>query len=170
MKVRDGLMRMAGREELFEGVTASIRLDESLISIDTLTREGERGRVRASGSVELVSGGLKGYRFRIDGTELTTTEPGVYAAVFDGAFTVTDGPMVHGQRLPFVAGNVIVRRAVILYDFANVSETEVVPRAPQRCNGPTESGHRRQQCALAAADGDIEFSINLSVEQKPDAL
>ncbi len=172
MNVRDGIMRMAGREELFEGVTANIRLDESKISIDTLTaRQGDRGRVRASGSVELAGGGLKGYRFRIDGTELTTTEPGLYAAVFDGAFTVTDGPVVHGQRLPFVAGNVVVRRAVILYDFANVSETEVVAQSAAplywtyRINVAADNNVRWQP-----PDGDIEFSINLNVEQKPDAL
>ncbi len=172
MKVRDGIMRMAGRTELFEGVSADIRLDESRITIDTLTaRQGERGRVRASGSVELAGGGLKGYQFRIDGTELTTTEPGMYAAVFDGAFTVSDGPVVHGQRLPFVAGNVVVRRAVILYDFANVSETEVVAQSAAplywtyRINVEADNNVRWQP-----PDGDIEFSINLNVEQRPDAL
>ena len=172
VKVRDGIMRMAGREELFEKVTANIRLDESRISIDTLTaRQGERGRVRASGSVELVRGGLKGYRFRIDGTELTTTEPGFYAAVFDGAFTVSDGPIVRGQHLPFVEGNASVRRAVITYDFANVSETEVVAQTA----APLYWTYRIQLTAdnnvrWQPPDGDIQFSVNLNVEQKPDAL
>ena len=172
MKVSDGKLRMAGREELFEGVTASVTLDESRITVDTLAaRQGEHGRVRGSGVVELAGGKLKGYHFGLAVNEITTTEPGLYAVLFDGRFDVTNGPSIHGQPVPFVSGNADVRRAVILYDFANVSEAEQVAQTA----APLYWTYRIHLSAdnnihWQPSDGDIEFNANLDIQQRTDAL
>ncbi len=172
LKVSDGVVRMTGRDELFQNVTASVRLDEAKITVDTLTaRQGDRGRVTGSGTVELANGGLKGYQFKLGVTEIATTEPGLYAALFDGAFQITDGPVVRGQRLPYVTGNATLRRAVILYDFANVSEQDLVAQTAAPLFW-TYNVHlsANNNVHWQPPDGDIEFNLNLDVEQRPEAL
>jgi len=170
--IRDAMLRMAGREEVVKGVRASFTLDESRITLDSLTaRQGDRGTVRASGAIELSGVGFKGYRFDVRMRDVTASEPGVYAVQFDGNFTVTNGPRVNGQWLPMVTGQANVRRAAILFDFANQSEVQQLAATSQ----PLFWLYRIRVVATSnlhwqPPDGDIEFSADLSLEQTPDQL
>ncbi len=175
-RIRDGIVRMAGREEVLEGVSADLTLDETRITLDTMTarqrtRQGAPGLVSARGVVDLKGLTLKDYRFDLHLRDFTALESGVYAALFDGDFAVTDGRKVNGATLPLVVGNAELRRAVVLFDFANQSQVQQVAAATQ----PLYWLYRIQLNATdnlrwQPSDADIEFSADLRLEQTPDSL
>jgi hypothetical protein len=172
LKVRDGQLRMAGREEALEQVSANFKLDEARITLDSLSaRQGARGRVFAHGAVELAGAGIKSYAFDVRLREFTALETGLYAAQFDGDFRVTDGVRLRRQIVPHVEGRADVRRAVILFDFANQSEMQRIAATTQ----PLFWTYRIQVEAnnnlhWQPPDGDIEFNANLNLEQTAQDL
>ena len=174
--VREGRVRMAGREEVLEGVSADLTLGQSRITLDTLTarqrrNQGSPGVVAASGVVNLKGLALSSYRFDLRLREFTARETGVYAGLFDGDFVVTDGPKVGGATLPLVVGNVELRQSVVLFDFANQSQVQQVAAA-------TKPIYWLYRIHLSATDdlrwqpsgADIEFSADLRLEQTPYEL
>jgi hypothetical protein len=171
-RVRGGAVRLAAREEVLENVEARFGLSRDRITLDTLTaRQGRRGLVRGSGAVELDGLALKGYRFDLAMRDFTAVETGLYVASFDGDFAVTDGPRVHGHTVPQVTGAVELREGVVLYDFANVSETEALAATTQ----PLFWTYRIELNATdrlhwRPPNADIEFSAALTLEQTADSL
>ncbi|HEY2955700.1 MAG TPA: translocation/assembly module TamB domain-containing protein [Candidatus Eisenbacteria bacterium] len=171
-RVRDGVVRLAGREEELRDLSADFSLDESGITLDSLSaRQGERGRVAGRGRVSLSGLKLEGYRFDLALRDFTAQESGLYAATFDGAFVVTNGPRVHGQTLPQVSGNAELQHAVVLLDFANQSETQQLAATTR----PLFWTYAVQLSATSdlhwqPPDGDIELSADLTIEQTPDSL
>jgi hypothetical protein len=172
LRVSNGQFRMAGREETLEDVSAVFRLDETRITLDSLTaRQGQRGRAQAKGAVELAGAGIKSYEFDVHLREFTSVETGLYAAQFDGDFKVRDGVRVRRQIIPHVEGHAEIRRAVILFDFANQSEMQRIAASTQ----PLFWTYRIQVDAnnnlhWQPPDGDIEFNANLNLEQTQDDL
>jgi len=175
-QVRDGRVRLAGREEELEAVKADLRLNESRITLDSLTarqrkRSGPQGRVAASGEVELDGLALKGYRFDLRLRDFAALESGVYGAEFDGNFVVTNAPRVGRITLPLVVGDVEMRRAVVVFDFANQSQVQQIAAA-------TKTLYWYYRIHLVASDklwwrpsaAEIEFSADLSLEQTADSL
>lgn len=170
--VRDGIVRPAGREEILEAVYADVHFDEARITLDSLSaRQGRAGRVWAKGAVELSGRELKRYLFDLKLRDFASEQEGLYAALFDGDFEVTDGPRVQGVRLPQVAGDIQLKRGVIEFDFANQS-------AVQARMATTEPLYWTYRVHLEAPrnlrwrppDGDIEFDADLDLEQTPDSL
>jgi hypothetical protein len=170
--IRDGIARPAGREEVLEAVYADLTFDESRIHLDSLSaRQGRTGRVWSRGSVELAGFGVKNYAFDLHLRDFASSQEGLYAVLFDGDFTVVDGPRVNGQRVPQVLGDVQARRGVVEFDFAN--QTEVQKRA-----ATTEPLYWTYKIHLGATsnlrwrppDGDMEFDADLDLEQTPDSL
>ncbi len=170
--IRDAALRLEGREEVLEKLSANLRFSESRVTLDTLqASEGVRGRVTGRGAVELHGLTMQSYRFDLLLRDFTAVEQGLYAAAFDGGFVVTNGPRVHGQTLPMVVGTVHLERAAILFDFANQSEM-------QRLAATTQPLFWVYRVQLDASDnlhwqppnGDIEFSADLTVEQTVDSL
>ena len=172
LAIRDGELRMAGREETLDHVGARFTLDESRITLDSLSaRQGEHGRVSAHGAVELGATGFKSYAFDVDLRDFTALETGLYAAQFDGRFRVTDGERVDKQILPHVEGRADVRRAVILFDFANQTEMQKIAAT----TAPLFWTYKIQVNAnnnlhWQPPDGDIEFNADLNLEQRLDQL
>lgn len=172
IQIRDGTVRLAAREEVLEAVHADLRVDQNRVTLDSLTaRQGPRGRVRARGGVDLNGLALKGYKFDLEMLNFSAAEHGLYAAEFDGNFTVTNGPRVHNVTLPMVQGRADVKKAVILFDFSNQSEMQQIAAA-------TQPLFWTYQIHLAAnsnlrwrpPEGDIEFSADLNLEQTRDSL
>jgi hypothetical protein len=171
VSVRDGRLRMAGREEMLESVRADLTLDETRITLDSLTarqtqRRGVTGLARASGAVELEGLTMRRYRFDIGLRDFTAIETGTYVAAFDGSFVVTNGPKVGNATLPLVRGTAELDRADVLFDFANQSQVEQVAAATKPLYwvysiqlNATDKLHWRP------ADADIEFSADLRLEQ-----
>ncbi|MBI1799214.1 MAG: translocation/assembly module TamB domain-containing protein [Candidatus Eisenbacteria bacterium] len=170
--VRDGRVRLAAREEVLEALNARFRIQSSGITLDSLTaRQGERGRVRASGRVDLDGFTLRDYRFDLTMRDFAAGEAGLYAALFDGDFVVTNGPRINDQTLPMVSGAARVKRAAILFDFSNQSETQQIAAATQ----PLFWTYRIQVDATdhlnwRPPEGDIEFNADLRMEQTRDSL
>ena len=170
--IRDGTVRPAGREEILEGVHADLRFDEARITLDTLAaRQGRSGRVWAKGAVEMNGLEMKRYLFDLTMRDFASQQEGLYAALFDGDFKVTDGPRVQGVRLPQVAGDLQLKRGVIEFDFANQSEVQ----ARMATTEPLYWTYRVHVEAPSnlrwrPPDGDIEFDADLDLEQTPDSL
>ena len=171
--VRDGQMLISGRSELIEGLRADFRLDETRITMDSLfARSGKRGTVRADGVIDLNGARLGHYAFHLTMNGFTAVEPGLYAAEFDAPqLMVTDGPRLNGQVLPHVEGDVTLRGARVLFDFANQSETQQLAARTQplywtyRIHLLANSNLRWQP-----PDGDIEFNADLTLEQTEQTL
>ncbi len=170
--IRDGTVRPAGRDELLESVYADLQFDESRVLLDTLSaKQGRTGRAWSRGTADLAGFDVKRYQFDLHLRDFASSQEGLYGALFDGDFTVTDGPPVHGERLPQVTGNVDMQRGVIEFDFANQSEV-------QKRAATTEPLYWTYRIHLAASsnlhwrppDGDIEFDADLDLEQTPDSL
>jgi hypothetical protein len=172
MAVRDGSLRLAGREEVLDHLSADFHFDQSRITLDSLrAKQGKQGIVRGKGVVELNGLALKGYRFDLALRQFTAVESGLYAAQLDGDFVVTNGIRIHGVTLPQVTGQVDLRSAAVLFDFANQSETQQLASTTQ----PLFWTYRVQINATRnlhwqPPDGDIEFSADLTVEQTADSL
>ena len=171
-RVRDGVLRLATREEELRDLDAVFRLDPSGVHLDSLrARQGDRGRITGHGDVKLKGLALDGYRFDLSLVDFTAVETGIYAAEFDGDFVVTNGPRVHGTVLPQVTGNAEIRHAIVLIDFANQTEAEQLAATTQSLFWT----YRVQVSATSnmhwqPPDGDIEFSADLTVEQTRDSL
>src|SRR6185436_5149362 len=126
-QVRDGVVRLAAREEVLEKVRADFHLDETRITLDTLTAvQCERGLVSGHGVVDLDGMSLRRYHFDLDLRHVTASETGVYAAEVDGDLQVVNGPRVRGVSLPQVTGRVDVHRAAVLYDFTKQTESDLL--------------------------------------------
>lgn len=172
LRVRKGTLRMNARDEIVEDVYADLRLDESRITLDSLTaRQHPRGRVTARGGVDLDGFALKGYRFDLALRDFTSSDPGLYAAEFDGDFVVTNGRRLYGTTLPHVEGHATVQDARIFIDFANQTESEQLAATTQ----PLFWTYRVQLEATKnlrwqPPDADIEFNADLTVEQTVDSL
>jgi hypothetical protein len=176
-RIEDGRLRLAGREEVLEGVSAQMSFDASRIVLDAFTAtqttdERTPGTVRASGAMEFPAGRPPNYRFDVSMRDFTAVEPGVYGARFDGDFVITDGVRVGRQTLPHVASdNVEIGRAVILYDFAGQSEAEQVRASTQPLYWTYRLHlHATDNLRWQPPDGDIEFSADLNLEQTPEKL
>ena len=172
--IRGGRLRIAGREEVLEDVRARLSLAQSRVTLDSLTavqrtRQREPGRVWGRGVVNLQGTGLADYAFELSLRDFTALESGVYAARFDGDFKVTNGPLVAGHTVPHVTSdNVEVRRAVILYDFTKQTEAQQVAASTQPLYWTYRMKiHANDNLHWQPADGDIEFSADLSLQQTP---
>src|SRR5262249_6205546 len=67
--------------------------------------------------------------------------------------------------------NVEIRRAVILWDFTRQSEAEQVQASTQRLNWTYRLHvHANDNLRWQPADGDIEFSADLNLDQTPEKL
>jgi hypothetical protein len=170
--IRDGVARPLGREEVLESLYADLRFDETGVRLDSLSaRQGRTGRVWSKGSVRLNGFSLRDYTFDLRMRDFASSQEGLYAMLFDGDFTVVDGPRVLGQRLPQVTGSVAVKRGVVEFDFANQSEV-------QRRAATTEPLYWTYKIHMSAPsnlrwrppDGDMEFDADLDLEQTPDSL
>ncbi|MGH7741406.1 MAG: translocation/assembly module TamB domain-containing protein, partial [Candidatus Eiseniibacteriota bacterium] len=171
-RLREGRLRLAAREEILEGLAATFHIQSTGVVLDSLTaRQGTHGRVRASGRVNLDGFALAGYSFNLTLRDCAASESGTYAALFDGDFVVTNGPRLHGETLPMVAGEVRLKRAAILFDFTNQSEMQRIAAATQplfwtyRIQLEAPSGMHWQP-----PDGDIELNADLRMEQTRDSL
>jgi hypothetical protein len=171
-RVRNGRLRLAGREEVLKDVSADLTLDEARIALATLNaRQGDRGRVRASGALELAGLRVESYRFDLELRDFVAQETSIYVAEFDGNLVVQQGPQRGGRTYPNVTGRVNLRRGVVLFDFANQSEVQQVAASTRPLDWvysielEAPSGLRWRP-----PDADIDFAAGLRVEQTLDSL
>lgn len=176
-RIREGRLRLATRAEVLEDVRADFSFRDARITLDSLTAlqrtgQGEPGRLRGRGTVDLHAGKGPTYAFDLALRDFTAIESGLYAARFDGDFRITNGARIGRQVLPHVTSdNVEIRRAVVLYDFARQTEQQQVQASTQTLFWTYRIQiHANDNLHWQPPDGNIEFSADLSVEQTPEKL
>ncbi|HET7225036.1 MAG TPA: translocation/assembly module TamB domain-containing protein [Candidatus Eisenbacteria bacterium] len=181
--IRDGTARLAGREEQVADLNADLHFEGEKAVLDKLTAHQlmygpaahatRKGLVTASGTVDLTGMQLRDYQFKLGLHDFTVTEQGFYEVNFDAdPLTVTRGTeLVNGHSLPHVTGQVAVRRAVVLFDFANQSETSMLAASTAPLQWTYAVGVRAASGVhWQPPDADIEFSADLTLEQTARAL
>ena len=170
--VRGGQVRVATREEVLYELHADCHFDAARITLDTLTaRQGRNGVVRGSGEVQLDGFEVDRYRFDLALSDFTAIESGLYSATFDGRFAVTDGSVIHGERLPHVTGAMELIQASILLDFSNESEMQQFTSSEAPLFWTYRVSMRAtDKLRWIPPNANIEFSADLVLEQSPDSL
>jgi hypothetical protein len=176
VRVRDGRVRLAGRDELLEQVNASLHFTRDSLVLDALTavqagRQRVPGTVRGNGGASLRDLKLGDYRFVLAMRNFTAVDP-LYIATFDGDFIVSNGPKINGQVVPFVwSDDVRVQRAVVFYDFTKPDEGAVVEASTRPLQWVYDLHVRaKDNLRWTPSDADIEFDADLNVRQSPDTL
>jgi TamB, inner membrane protein subunit of TAM complex len=175
--ISGGEARMAGREEVVDHIEADFHFDQARAWMDHLTaRQGRKGTIGGRGWVNLADLAAKKdirYTFKLLLRNFTALETGLYVAEFESidSLSVTQTPGVTDRILPFVSGALTVRQAVVLFDFANQTETQKVAAT----TAPLVWTYELHVLALnnlkwQPPDGDIEFSADLNLKQSEKDL
>jgi hypothetical protein len=133
LRVSNGRIRMAGREEIVDRVSLDATFDNERLTVIRATgRQGERGRIEASGywawpttpaPTGVGSGfGPRGeYRFHVTTTQFTATDRENYLFRFTGAFDAVNARNVRGATVPSITGHALVDKAELTLDLARPS-------------------------------------------------
>ena len=102
LKLVEGILRVAGRDEVVDGLEVDATFDEHRINVTRiLGREGKRGRLSGSGYWQTAEGRRWGdYEFHLHATEFTATDRETYLFRFSGDFLVRDGSNPQGEEVP----------------------------------------------------------------------
>jgi len=102
--LEDGVLRIAGRDEVLEKLQADATFDEKQIQFTRIAaQEGKRGHVTGAGWWRGAAGRRSGnYEFKLHATEFTVTDRESYLFRFSGDFLVKDAVNPFGTELPRV--------------------------------------------------------------------
>jgi hypothetical protein len=117
LRLADGTIRFAGRDEVLEDVELEGTLSEERITATRIAaREGRRGRIRGSGWWRWVRGTPLGeYDLRIRAEEFTATDHESYLLRFTGDFSIRNGRTPAGAPLPRITGTAVVGRGELTW-------------------------------------------------------
>lgn len=104
LKLTGGVLRVAGRDEVLEGLEMDASFDERRVNVARITaREGKRGRLSGSGWWGWEEGRRWGdYEFRLHAADFTATDRETYLIRFNGDFLVQDAVNPNGKEVPRV--------------------------------------------------------------------
>jgi len=119
LRLVDGVLRVAGRDEVLEGLEVEASFDQHRVNVTRIVaREGRRGKLTGTGWWEAAEGKHYGnYEFRLHGTEFTATDRETYVFRFTGDFLVKDVLNPSGEetyRITSVAPVSLVRGELTL--------------------------------------------------------
>ena len=102
LKLVEGVLRIAGRDEVLEGLEVEATFDEHRVNVTRINaREGRRGRLSGSGFWQTAEGRHWGdYEFRLHATEFTVTDRETYLFRFSGDFRAQDATNPEGMEVP----------------------------------------------------------------------
>jgi autotransporter translocation and assembly factor TamB len=100
LRLADGTLRIAGRDEVLEGLEVDASFDERRVNATRIVaREGKRGKVTGTGWWQATEGKHWGsYEFRLHATEFTATDRETYMMRFTGDFLVKDALNPDGEE------------------------------------------------------------------------
>ena len=120
MELADGTLRVAGRDEVLEGIKLVGTFDEERLTItDVTARQGKSGRLAGSGTwrwsatppgTRVVSGPPGEYAFTIKATDFTTSDRETYLFRVTGTFDVKNGRSRSGEIMPRITGNAVLSK------------------------------------------------------------
>ena len=100
LRLTDGTLRIAGRDEVLEGLEVDASFDQHRVNATRiLAREGKRGKVTGTGWWQSAEGRHWGnYEFRLHAAEFTATDRETYMMRFTGDFLVKDALDPDGEE------------------------------------------------------------------------
>lgn len=134
VKIADGKLRLAGRDEILESITVEAAFDQQRLQVTKATaRQGKKGSLSATGwwrwptappaPGEPPAVGPRGdYEFKIKATEFTTTDRENYLFRLTGDFTIVNARSVAGAVVPAITGNVVVNKGELTIDLSKPAE------------------------------------------------
>ncbi|MGH7680429.1 MAG: translocation/assembly module TamB domain-containing protein, partial [Candidatus Eiseniibacteriota bacterium] len=134
LKIVDGRLRLAGRDEIIEGITVDAVFDEERVEITKATaRQGKKGSLSATGwwrwptaapgPFEPPPVGPRGdYAFKIKATDFTTTDRLNYLFRLTGALDIVNARNPAGAVVPSITGNVTINKGELTLDLSKPPE------------------------------------------------
>ncbi|HXF59617.1 MAG TPA: translocation/assembly module TamB domain-containing protein, partial [Candidatus Saccharimonadales bacterium] len=100
LRLTDGTLRVAGRDEVLEKAEVDASFDEHRVNVTRIAAvEGKRGKIAGTGWWQSVEGKHWGsYEFKLHATEFTATDRETYMFRFTGDFLVKDALKPGGEE------------------------------------------------------------------------
>jgi len=129
-KVTKGRIRLAGRDEVLEDVTAAATIDQERIQITNATgRQGKRGQLTATGwwkwptdatpaPNEEDYGPRGDYNLHVLANNFTTTDGVSYSFLVTGDFTIANTRNPDGAAVPWITGHAIITKGELTLDLS----------------------------------------------------
>ncbi|HEY2924001.1 MAG TPA: translocation/assembly module TamB domain-containing protein [Candidatus Eisenbacteria bacterium] len=133
LRLTDGILRIAGRDEVLEGLEVDASFDQHRVNVTRIAaREGKRGRLTGTGWWQTAEGKRWGdYEFRLHATEFTATDRETYMFRFSGDFRVQDAVNPSGSEVYRItnAAPAILSRGELTMDLSRPREEADAPRS-----------------------------------------
>ncbi len=119
LRLVDGVLRIAGRDEVLEGLEVDASFDQHRANVTrVVAREGKKGKLNGTGWWQAAEGKHWGnFEFRLHATEFTATDRETYMFRFTGDFLVKDALNPSGEetyRITSVAPAALARGELTL--------------------------------------------------------
>jgi|GEM_PF-2174711 len=122
-EIRDGLIFPAGMSLSLDRVNARCLLDEGFLTITSFeARSGDRGRLNAWGTIDLVGFLPAAYEVRFHASEYDVVLADEVEMTFDGDLLLVPDPAILKRPVPHVSGEISVRGALIGTEFGSEAE------------------------------------------------
>jgi len=149
VRISDGKLRLAGRDEVLYGVTLDAIFDHERVTVtQAKAKEGKRGLLAASGywrwpaspapPGEPPAVGPRGdYSFQVKATDFTVSDRETYLFRFTGNFVIVNGISPSGAPVPSITGSVRVSKGELTMDLSKPA-ADPSPPLPVRYNVTAE--------------------------------
>lgn len=128
-RVSNGRLRLAGREEVIDRIVLEATFDEERLTIaNAVGRQGEKGRIQASGTWRWPSAGSNGerarygppgeYTFHVTTTEFAVTDRENYFLRMNGEFDIESARHPGGGTVPKITGRTTVTKGELTLDLS----------------------------------------------------
>lgn len=140
-RVSNGRLRLAGREEVIDRIVLDATFDETRLTIaNAVGRQGEKGRIQASGTWRWPSGASRGerarygppgeYKFHVATTEFAVTDRENYYLRLNGEFDIESARHPEGGTAPKITGRATVTKGELTLDLSKPSAGGPAEPAP----------------------------------------
>lgn len=117
LRLREGTLRFAGRDEVLEGVELDGTLNEDGITATRIAaREDKKGQLKGSGWWRYVRGTPLGqYEIKVRARDFTATDRETYLLRFTGDFVIGNGRSASGEAMPLITGSAVLSRGELTW-------------------------------------------------------
>lgn len=135
VRLRDGMVRLAGREEVLTGILLEGTFDQNQLTITSLTgAQGDKGKLTGTGTwqwgglgprVPVAAGPAGKYQFKVNATNFTVTDRETYLMQLTGTFHITNGRTGDGRQIPYITGASTLSKGNLTLDLAATDREEI---------------------------------------------